>query len=211
MNRMSPGEHRAAVGHDDDHVPSRVRRPDLDQLDLTPSDIERQAAVERPRRRRRLDAIEVERAEEAAEQVTDLTRRGGQPAQQCRRNLLHLGGGRGGRHDLGVGDELVAVAVVPVGVGVHDGRDRRGPGVRREGRQHRRRQPEIEQRVDEQRDAVADDQAGVAPSPRAVALDVGEAAFAGSVHGAVDFCRDMPSMPTTAPSGRIASGSIREP
>ena len=45
--------------------------------------------------RRRLDAIEVERAEEAAEQVTDLTRRSGQPGQQCRRNLLHLGGGGG--------------------------------------------------------------------------------------------------------------------
>ena len=47
---------------------------------------------------------------------------------------------------------------------------------RRHGVQHLAGEPQVEQRVDEQRRAVADDQPGVAPAPTAVGLEVGVAA-----------------------------------
>ena len=54
-------------------------------------------------------------------------RRAIEPGEQRRRHLAHLvRGRRAGGHDLGAADELVAVAVVAVGVGVDDRADRRG-------------------------------------------------------------------------------------
>ena len=50
---------------------------------------------------------------------------------------------------LGALDELVAVAVVAVGVGVDDCGDRRRMRVLFEAIEHAAREPEIEQRVDE--------------------------------------------------------------
>ena len=105
-----------------------------------------------------------------------------QRRQHRRRHVGHLVGGRRRGHDLDVGsttDHLaIAVAVVAVGVGVDHRVDRRAARHRRHRVEHRRGQLEIEQRVDEQRLPVADDQPGVAPSPTAVGLQVREAAVA---------------------------------
>ena len=178
-------EHGAGVRDDGDQVALGVRRADLDQLDLPPADLQPEPAVERAGRRRQLDAVEVELAEEAAEQVTDLAGRVVQGAEHRRRYVVHLlGGGRGG-DDLGVGDQLVAVAVVAVGVGVDDGGDRRRPCRALERLEHLGGQAEVEQRVDEQRRTVADDETGVAPAPRPVTLDVGQAPVTRRVHAAV--------------------------
>ena len=80
--------------------------------------------------------------------------------------------GRG--DDVGAGDELVAVAVVAVGVGVHHGAD--GRGRRRHGAElveHLLGERQVEQRVDEQRRVAVGDQPGVRPAPPAVGLEVG--------------------------------------
>ncbi len=122
--------------------------------------------------------VELELAEEAAEQVADLARRGVQRGQHRRRHLAHLVGGRRRGDDLGAVDELVAVAVVAVGVGVDHRADRRRARVVGHRLQHRLREAEVEQRVDEQRRPVTDDEPGVAPAPPAIALEVGEAPVA---------------------------------
>ncbi len=80
--------------------------------------------------------------------------------------------------DLGAVDELVAVAVVAVGVGVDHGARSAPLAVIGHRVQHRRRQAEVEQRVDQQRRAVTDDETGVAPPPTTVGLEVGEAPVA---------------------------------
>ena len=144
------GEDGPGVRHVHEQVALGVGRPDLDQLDLAAGHVEGQTALERPRRRGRFDALEVEVAEEAAEQVTDLAGRARQPGEQGRRHLGHLLGRGLGGDDLGPGDELVAVAVVTVGVGVDDGFDRRARRPLGERLEHLRRQHEVEQRVDEQ-------------------------------------------------------------
>ena len=55
---------------------------------------------------------------------------------------------------------------------VDERRHRGGSRDRRHRIEHRRGEAEIEQRVDEERDAVADDQTGVAPTPPAIGLQV---------------------------------------
>ena len=71
--------------------------------------------------------------------------------QHRRRHLGHLVGGRRRGDDLGAVDELVAVAVIAVGVGVDDGVDRRGRRVGRQRLEHLGGEAQVEQRVDEQR------------------------------------------------------------
>ena len=141
-----------------------------------------EAAVERARRRRQRDAVEREVAEEAAEQLADVAGRRVEAGEHRRGDLAHLLGARRRGDDLGAGDELVAVAVVAVGVGVDDGVDGRRRGAPGERVEHLLGQLQVEQRVDEQRGPVADDQPGVAPAPRPVALDVRPAPVTRVVH-----------------------------
>jgi len=68
--------------------------------------------------------------------------------------------------------------VIAVGVGVDERADRRLPGDACHRLEHVGSEPEVEQRVDEHRDTVSDDQSGIAPTPPAVRLDVGEATVA---------------------------------
>ncbi len=84
---------------------------------------------------------------------------------------------------LRVGEELVAVAVIAVGVSVDervDARRRRRRAAHR--RQHLPRQLEVEQRVNEQRALAVHDQARVAPAPAAVGLQVRIEAVSDLVH-----------------------------
>ena len=102
------------------------------------------------------------------------------------RHLVHLpcAGRRG--DDLGAGDELVAVAVVAVGVGVHERADpsgRRGHGPQVV--EHPGGEREVEQRVDEQRRVAVGDEPGVRPAPAAVGLQVGPDAVADLVGAAL--------------------------
>ena len=142
-----------AVGHVGQRVAGGVRRTDLDQLDHASTDLDVEPAVERARRQAHVDAVELEVTEEPAEQVADVALGLGQPGEHRRRHLGHLVRcGRGG-DDLGAVDELVAVAVVAVGVGVDQRGDRGGVGDRRHRLEHPPGEAQVEQRVDEQRRA----------------------------------------------------------
>ena len=131
---------------------------------------------------RRLDALEVEAAEAAQEELAQgphLGRLRDQRRHRRRRQLLHLGRGALGGDDPCSGEQLVAVAVVAVGVRVDERADLR----RRRHRpahlgEHRLGQRQVEQRVDQQRRLAVADQPGVRPAPAAVGLQVGEDALA---------------------------------
>ena len=128
-------------------------------------------------RQRLLDVLEVEVAEAVLEELADLAHLG--------RAAHHLGEPLGGvvgefvrrgqrRDDLRVGDEFVAVAVVAVGVGVDERPDVVGGGLGgAHGLEHIRRERHVEEGIDQQRLALGDDEAGVAPAPAAVGLDPG--------------------------------------
>ncbi len=180
------GVDRGAVGNVDDRVAGGVGRADLDQLDAAAAHVEIETALEHSRRWHEFDALEAELAEERPEQVADLAGRLIQRSQHRRGNVGHLLGRRDGGDDLHPGptprDLTVAVAVVTVGMGVHHGVDRRPVGDRCQRVQHRGRQLEIEQGVDQQRLAVADDQPGVAPAPSTIGLQVGETTVPEFVH-----------------------------
>jgi hypothetical protein len=139
------------------------------------ADAQVEPAVERRRGRAQLDALEGERAEDVAHVAAELGPevRGLERGERLRRCLGHLGGGgRGGVELRGGRQELVAEAVVAVGVRVHRGVDRVAVGDRPHRVEHRARQVEVEQRVDEQRRAAGGDQPRVAPAPPAVGLVV---------------------------------------
>ena len=83
-----------------------------------------------------------------------------------------LGGGRG--DDLDVwGEELPAVGVVAIGVGVDGVPDRRIGAKRRHRVEHLLGEVQVVERVDEQGRAVADDEAGVAPAIASVRREPG--------------------------------------
>ena len=82
-------------------VAGGVRRTDLDQLDLAAADVDVEPAVERAGRQLELDAVEVELAEEAAEQLADFARRLVQRRQHRRWDIGHLVGRRRRGDDLG--------------------------------------------------------------------------------------------------------------
>ena len=192
VDRARPGDRGAAdeqdvagveqpgVRHVDERVAGRVRGTDLDQAHLAAADVDALLAGERPVRPGRGDALELEGPEdvpgelaERAVQVLDL--RDGVEGL-----LRHQLGGRGGGEDLDVprGDELVAVDVVGIRVGVHQRPEGVGVGDRPDPVEHLPGQREVEQRVDHQRGARPRDQAGVAPAPAAVGLQPGVAALA---------------------------------
>jgi hypothetical protein len=95
--------------------------------------------------------------------------------QHRRGHFGHLVRSRLGRNDLGTLDQLVAVAVVTVGVRVEQRANGRRGGDGRHRRQHLRRERQVEQRVDEQRHAIAHHEASIAPAPAAIRLQVREA------------------------------------
>ena len=181
------GEQHAGLGHVGERVAARVRRPDLDEVDAATADGQRVAAGERVGRQRQGDVAELERSEgvvvervELGAEVVDRHR-----MKERRRDLGHLLRGGRGRPDRGaLGHELVAPAVVAVGVGVDQRVDRHAVGDRLHRREHVAGQVEIEQRVDEQRRVLAGQQPGVAPAPAAVGLQVGEQAVAELVEAA---------------------------
>ena len=135
-------------------------------------------AVEGGGGRRDLDAVEGEARRRSAAGRRRPRRGSGPPSSSAAsvdgRHLVHLP--RAGRRgdDLGAGHQLVAVAVVAVGVRVHERADPRGRG--RHGPQvleHPSGEGEVEQRVDEQRCVAVGDEPGVRPAPAAVGLQVG--------------------------------------
>ena len=194
------GVDRLRVGDVGERVAGGVGRADLDQLDDTAADLELEPAVERAGRQRELDAVELEVAEEAAEEVADLARRMVQRRQHRRRHLGHLVGGGARGHDLGAVHELVAVAVVAVGMGVHHGARSAPTGWRRPSTSSiaavRRRSNSVSTSSD---DPVADDQAGVAPAPPTVRLEVGEAPVAELVQPVlVAVCQSHPAFNSTS-------------
>ena len=144
------GEHGGCVGHVGDGVASGVGRADLDQLDETTTHLDVETVVESARRRCEFDAGEVERSEERPEQFTHF------PGCIVERRhhgcgyLVHLCRCCARSDDLGLGDELVAVAVVAVGVCVEQCADGCTCRERRQGVEHALCECEVEQCVDEQ-------------------------------------------------------------
>ena len=111
------------------------------------------------------------------EELTELPHGGSLLDEGCHRRgrqLGHLRGGALGGHDQRVTHQLVAIAMVAVGVGVHERVDPPGggDGAAHLG-EHALREGEVEKRVDEQRRLAVDDETGVAPTPATVGLKVG--------------------------------------
>ena len=172
------GEDRPGVGHVGEHVAAGVGRADLDQLDRATADVEVEAAVEGARRAGVSSMPSKSNSpKNAAEQVADLARGAlSRPASSAGGTSLISCAAAAGGDDLGAVEQLVAVAVVAVGVGVDDRRRSARSGERPPSRRACAAvRSQVEQGVDQQRRAVADDQAGVAPSPAAVGLQVGVA------------------------------------
>ena len=155
-----------------DGVAPRVRWANLDQLNQAATHLDIQTTFERTGGHAHFDAVELEGAEERPEQSADLAGCRVQRSQHGRRHLCHLVRGGHRADDLGLIQQLVAIAVVAVGVGVDQCDDGRGASVVGHRLQHPRRQRQVEQRVDQQRRAIADDQTGVAPAPTTVGLQV---------------------------------------
>ena len=168
------GEHRATARYVDDRVAAGMRRPELDQRDVAVADLQVEPTLERLRRQAHRDALVVERPERVLDEVAHIVGhpgRGLQRVEHLRRQRLHLLGGSARRVDLGRGrQQLVAEAMVGVGVRVHRGVDRMALDDRCHRREHLARQMQVVERVDEQRRAVGGDQPGVAPAPAAVGL-----------------------------------------
>ncbi len=96
-----------------------------------------------------------------------------QPGQHRWRLRPHLADRGGARGHLDTGaEQAVAVPVVAVAVGVEEVRERRPSALAggHDGLEHRCRQPLVPERVDQQRCAVADDEAGVRLTEPAVRL-----------------------------------------
>ena len=143
------------VGEVDHDVAGRVGRSDLQQGHRTVSDRQVEPALERRGRQRRLDVVEGERCEDAGQELSGRTERG---RSRARTPAIADGGScaisSAQRADAMMsesGDERVAVAVVPVGVGVDDRVDPLGRGRHASHRlEHLAGQPEIEERVHEE-------------------------------------------------------------
>ena len=144
-------------------------------LDVPATHRERQRACERPIRLAAVDLAELEVAEGVVGELPEVVVVGVlQRVELRRREVVHLLGRRHRGVDLGsVGDELVAVAVVAVGVRVDERVDRPRARDRAHGVEHLPGQTQVEQRVHEQRGAVAGDEARVAVAPGAARLQVG--------------------------------------
>ena len=159
-----------------------MRRTDLDEFDDPTTHFDLETPVERAVGKTHVDVGELERSEEAPEQFAHFARCRVERGEHCRWNFGHLVGGRRRRDDLGSVHELIAVAVIAVGMGVDQRANGRGAGEGRERIEHLLSEPQVEQGVDEQRRTVTHHQAGIAPPPTAVGLEVGQAAIAQLVH-----------------------------
>ena len=183
------GERCAVAGHVDHDVAAGVGGAYLDEVHCRLADLKAQAALERPRGGRVGDPLELEAAEAVDQKVGDEAAVRAGAAQErrerfrCRRLHLDCRGLRG--DDLGAGDEFVAVGVIAVGVRVHQPVDVGGGRVGVLHRvEHLAGVRQVEQRVDEQRLAAADDQPGVAPAPAAIGLQPGVGVVAEVVEAA---------------------------
>ena len=156
------------------HVAGGVRRADVEQLDADAVEVELEPVVDQRRRRRQLDAGEVPVGERAGEcghgGIGAVARRRAAPASSAgsRAELL---GAQAVADDLGVGEELVAPAVVAVVVRVDDAPRRARPDARVV-LDHLARVRQVPERVDDQA-AAAVDEAGVARAEPAILLQAG--------------------------------------
>ena len=121
------------AGHVDDHVAPGVRGPHLDEVDLGVADPQGQLAVEGGGRGHDLDVGEVEGPEHRPHELPAGPSGGAamSAASRAGGSSRHLLGAGPGADDLGVAHELVAPAVVAVGVGVDDRADGPRPPARR--------------------------------------------------------------------------------
>ena len=122
------------------------------------------------------DAAEVERAQRFHDEPARLAHAGGlahEPGEPSRALGGHLVGRCSGGDDLRLGHQLVAVAVVGVGVSVDQlVEPARGHGLRTaHAGEHRTRQFEIEQGVHQQALVAVHDEPRVAPTPAAIRLN----------------------------------------
>jgi hypothetical protein len=177
---MSP-VNTARVRNVGDHIAARVGRPELEQLDSAPGNVQGQRPGKGPGWQAHVDAVELKGPERVAHegaQVFVEVRLLERMHQRCR-YFLHVLHGRLRGHDLGLlWHELVAVAVVSVAMRVEHLPDRAPVGVRPPRIEHLPREPQVEQRVDQQRAVLGDDQAGVTPTPSAIRLQEREQALA---------------------------------
>ena len=159
------------------------------QLDLNPRNVQTQMPTERASGWGQLDVIESEGTETLSgiggeHRVPQVT--GDHGVQERRGDVLHLGGSGRRRNDLGPNHQLVAKAVIAVGMGVDhgaDGRCRDNPGHLGE---HGGGQPDIKQRVDQQRTAIPHHQTSVGPSPTAIGLQIAKQAVGEFVQAVVE-------------------------
>jgi len=149
-----------------------------DEVHRAVADLEVQAVLERRRGQALLDLLEVEAAHRALGELVERRTQielVEQAVDEGGRDGGHLGRRGCGRVQIRrVREQLVAEAVIAVGVRVHRLLDGVALGDRPHRVEHAPREPQVEQRVDEHRRAVAGDEAGVAPAPAAVRLEVGE-------------------------------------
>ena len=178
------GEDGAVRGHVNDHVPLGMGGPHLLQMHRLASHGEGAFPLEGFRGQALLYAFEIEgpkAVKEKVPEVPELPRPGG---------LGH--GGHGGRilvghffgaglrgNDGGLRQAAVAIAVIAVGVGVHQLPNVRGGGNGgAHGLKHALRQGAVVERIDEERCVPVGDQPRVGPAPAAVRLEVGPASAA---------------------------------
>src|SRR5579883_3226598 len=171
------GEDHAVFRNVDQDVAAGVRRAYFDDAYSLVADLALQLTLEGKRRHRDIDTVEIEWFQDAREKFAGLAELGRvalervaqlQPAavgdQFCSAGLRS--------DDLGAGDKLITEAMVAVGMRVDQRAEtRRRLRLRAAHRvDHRARQLQVEQRIDEHGLAAVNDQTRVAPSPRSVGL-----------------------------------------
>lgn len=190
-----------------DQVAFGVGRPDVDHVDFQTVEIVGRVAVENGRGRNKFDARELERRELVLEvaQVLGWIDQRANGLSLRRQEMMEAVGTATVTDDLGVGEQLVAPAVIAVVVGVEQ--PLRGIGVHGgEKVDHALRKPQVVERVDNEA-ATARDQAGVAPPEAAVFLLAGIRRRAQALefheaivrHGNRAACRYVPLSMQTSP------------
>ncbi len=175
------GKHGLVAGHVYQGVTLGVGGPDLVQLDGLVAHLAGRSAAEGFCRAVVFDPFEIEDIEQLLEKSAGFAH-GARVAHdfcECgRRQFGHLFGAGCGRDNGRAFDQLIAVGVIAVGVGVDQGADifRLRHGIAHD-LQHLARQIEIKQRIDQQAVLAIGYQAGVGPAPRAVRLQVGVTAL----------------------------------
>jgi len=177
------GEDDTFLGKIDEQVSSRMGGPRLHQLHLFIADLDLHPLFEGPRRGGVHDIVPVEvlshHLVEELRSVAELVPVADECGEMFRWPLQHFLGGCPRGDDLGAPDQLIAECMIAVRMRVHQSAD----GSRRRNRvahgiEHFPRQPKIEQCVDQEIFLSIDDQAGIAPAPAAIRLEVGMTALA---------------------------------